>query len=295
MEGETYNNSGNISQEEKIQNLVIIGGEKGGTGKSYVCKHLIAYLIRHSTEEDKWLNRITVYDADPSVDDVYQIYQNYPWMLKLEFTDNKYRISESLEILESNIKPLVIINLPSNVQKNFDNAFEQFGLFQEEIQHKFYETTYFFFISDGSFQSTKLFLEHLKRYQGKNFIKTVLILNEGQNGQSDSFKYLESVDSKQAKSFLEEINRNKIPVLTFPELSPALRYQLEDSLSQGESFDNLINGGDKLTVLKRSNLNQYIKKIDLVFNLIIGNPEWIKYTELTESLNYKDNQLPIQK
>ena len=58
-----------------IENLLIVGGEKGGVGKSKATTNLIGYITRK-----KWEDKITVFDADPSIDDVYQVYQNEDWM-----------------------------------------------------------------------------------------------------------------------------------------------------------------------------------------------------------------------
>lgn len=276
-----------------IKILAIVGGEKGGVGKSYFTRHAIGFCLRKN-----WSDQITVFDADPSVDDVYQVYQNHPWMKKVEFSDNKYRITNAFDIYEkSEEKPLVFVNLPSNVQRDFNNFFETFGLFKKEIQEKIYETAYYFFVSDGSYQSIKLFREHLQRYKDRKFIKTILVLNEGQNGQSDSFRYLESLDSQSSKDFLKEVNEFKIPVLTIPELSPALRYKVDEWLTSGEvNFDDIING-NRLNIMWSSHYQQYLDKIDDLFNNLFENPTHFKYQGLQQkqSKERSETSLPLSK
>ncbi|EAZ88152.1 hypothetical protein [Crocosphaera chwakensis] len=259
-----------------IKNLIIVGGEKGGTGKSYLTRHLIGFCLRK-----QWEDKITVFDADPSVDDVYQAYEKYPWMKKVEFSDSKYKLADPFDIYDkSENKFLVIVNLPSNIQKNFNNFFETFGLFKKEIQEKVYETAYYLFVSDGSYQSIKLFREHLQRYKDKPFIKTIFILNEGQNGQSESFKYLETIDSESSKGLIKEINDLKIPVLVIPELAPNLRYKIDELVSeQKTSFDEIVKG-NQLSLLWSSHYQQYLEKINNLFGELFNQSAEVKYQNL---------------
>jgi hypothetical protein len=206
------------------------------------------------------------------------------------------KITNPFDIYEkSDNKPLVIINLPSNIQRNFENFFESFGLFKKEIQEKIYETAYYFFVSDGSYQSLKLFREHISRYKERKFIKTILVLNEGQNGQSDSFNYLESLDLESSKAFIKDVNEFKIPVLTIPELSPALRYTIDEWLTSGEiSFEDIVNG-NRLNVLWSSHFSQYLDQINAVFDSLFENPGHLKYQGLQQkqSKERSDSSLPI--
>lgn len=287
------NNQGETPSQVPIKNLIIIGGEKGGTGKSHVSRYLIGFFLRK-----QWGEQITVFDADPSVDDVYQVYQKSPWMKKIEFSDNKYKVADSFDIYQkSDNKPLVVVNLPSNIQKNFNNFFETFGLFEKEIQQQVYETAYYLFVSDGSYQSIKLFREHLQRYKNQSFIKTVLILNEGQNGQSESFSYLETIESESSKGFIREVNEFKIPILLMPELIPSLRYIIDKLLiEQGMSFEEIVRG-NQLNILWSSHYQKYLGKIDSLFNDLFESPEKVKYQSLQQkqAKERSDTSLPLQK
>ncbi len=279
------------STSTPIKNLIIIGGEKGGVGKSYLSRHLIGFCLRK-----QWENKITIFDADPSVDDVYQAYEKYPWMKKVEFSENKYKLASPFDIYDkSENKDLVVVNLPSNIQKNFNNFFETFGLFKQEIQKKIYETAYYLFVSDGCYQSIKLFREHLQRYKEQPFIKTILILNEGQNGQSESFKYLETINSESSQGLIKDINDFKIPILLIPELAPNLRYKIDELVSQEKmSFDEIVKG-NQLTVLWNSHYQQYLEKINNLFSLLFKQSGEIKYQDLqnNQSKQRTVSSLPI--
>ncbi|NQZ64204.1 hypothetical protein [Crocosphaera sp.] len=284
---------------EIIKYLIIIGGEKGGVGKSFLTRYLLSFLIRESAESE-----IVCYDADPSVDDVYQLFSDKPWMEKAFFTLDKYRVQEG-SIIVSKIKPMVIVNLPSNIRKNFDNFCEQNKLFEEELQQETYETCYFFFVSDGSYQSVKLFVEHLERYKDKPFLKTVLFLNAGQNGNSYDFSYLGNKNDFDVLSNLaNQIKTYKVPVLTIPELPPLIRFKVDALLSEkGLKFHQLITKGEsELITLERLHFQGHLTKFDNLFkelfefkktqenNREIINLEKIKYDDLVKNQETLRNQ-----
>ncbi len=284
---------------EIIKYLIIIGGEKGGVGKSFLTRYFLSFLIRESAESE-----IACYDADPSVDDVYQLFSDKPWMNKAFFTLDKYRVREG-SIIFSQAKPIVIVNLPSNIRKNFDNFCEQNKIFEEELQEETYETCYFFFVSDGSFQSIKLFVEHLERYKDKPFLKTVLFLNAGQNGNSYDFSYLGNQNDFEVLSNLaNKIKTYKVPVLTIPELPPLIRFKVDALLSEkGLKFHQLISKGEsELITLERLHFQAHLTKFDGLFgelfefektqenNQEIIKLKGIKYEKLVKSQESQRNQ-----
>lgn len=293
------NKEQNTEPNNIIKNLLIIGGEKGGVGKSFFTRYLLAHIVAQKGEKE-----IVCYDADPSVDDVYQIFSRKDWMKKAYLSDNKLQVNEAYKIFKDK-KPTVIVNLPSNIRRNFHNFCEENGLFDQETQKEIYETCYYFFISDGSFQSIKLLSEHLDKYQNKEFIKTILILNAGQNGNSYDFSYLNNEEGTLG-ILKEQLEKSKNPVLIFPELSPALRFNV-DALMCEESieFNELITNPEHLDTLRRMNFRKYMKNLDTFFHSIIKwkdnseNPqgdhqiESIKYQELVNSQEKrrKENQL----
>jgi hypothetical protein len=292
-------NPSSTSIQEIIKNLIIIGGEKGGVGKSFLTRYLLSFFIRESAESE-----IACYDADPSVDDVYQLFSDKPWMEKAFFTLDKYRVQEG-SIIVSKIKPIVIVNLPSNIRKNFDNFCEQNKIFEEELQQETYETCYFFFVSDGSFQSIKLFVEHLERYKNKPFLKTVLFLNAGQNGNSYDFSYLGNKNDFEVLANLgSKIKDYKIPVLTIPELPPLIRFKVDALLSEkGIKFHQLITKEEsQLITLERLHFQTHLTKFDHLFkqlfefdetqknNQKISKYKAIKYDQLVKSQESSRNQ-----
>ncbi|MGB5594000.1 MAG: hypothetical protein WBM32_04135 [Crocosphaera sp.] len=292
-------NSLSTPNNEIIKNLIIIGGEKGGVGKSFLTRYLLSFFIRELAESE-----IACYDADPSVDDVYQLFSDKPWMEKAFFTLDKYRVQEG-SIIVSKIKPIVIVNLPSNIRKNFDNFCEQNKIFEEELQQETYETCYFFFVSDGSFQSIKLFVEHLERYKDKPFLKTVLFLNAGQNGNSYDFSYLGNKNDFEVLANLgSKIKDYKIPVLTIPELPPLIRFKVDALLSEkGIKFHQLITKEEsQLITLERLHFQTHLTKFDHLFkqlfefdetqknNQKISKYKVIKYDQLVKSQESSRNQ-----
>lgn len=128
IKGHAKNTKSNekLSVRETIKNLIIIGGEKGGVGKSFFTRYLLAHIVSQKGEKE-----IICYDADPSVDDVYQIFKGQDWMRKAHLSEDKFKKEEAYKIFE-NKKPTVIVNLPSNIARNFDDFCEKNSLFDEE-------------------------------------------------------------------------------------------------------------------------------------------------------------------
>ncbi len=282
-----------------IKYLIIIGGEKGGVGKSFLARYLLCFFITILAEEE-----IACYDADPSVDDVYQIFSDKDWMKKAVFSPDKFRVKEGSKVFEET-KPIVVINSPSNIKKDFNNFCEDNGIFEEDLQEEMYEKCYFFFVSDGSYQSVKLFVEHLERYKDKAFIKTILFLNSGQNGNSNDFSYLGIKDDFEVLSNLaQKIKQYKVPVLIINELPPLVRFKVDGLLSERNlKFSELMTRGQtELVTLERSHFKRHLAKFEALFKQLFEFEEQekngkkavkikkIKYDELVKKQEYKRNQ-----
>lgn len=283
-----------------IKYLIIIGGEKGGVGKSFLARYLLCFFIEKLAESD-----IVCYDADPSVDDVYQIFSDKPWMKKAAFSADKFRVKEGSIVFEED-KPIVVINLPSNINKDFNNFCEVNGIFEEELQQEMYENCYFFFVSDGSYQSIRLFVDHLEKYKDKTFIKTLLFLNPGINGHSRDFSYLglEKDDFQVLRDLGEKIKQYQVPVLMIPELPPLARFKIEGLLAEKNfKFSDLITRGQtELVILERSHLRKHLNNCDALFEEIFEFEEYeehgqkkikfkrIKYDELVKKQESLRNQ-----
>ncbi len=279
----------NISASTPIKNLIILGGEKDGVGTNFVTCNLIGYFIRKG-----WLDKMTVFDANPSVDEVYQVFSTQPWMKKAVFSSDKFRAKQGTIVFEEN-KPIVVITLPSNINKEFNNFCENHGIFEERLQQEIYETCYFFFVSDGSCQSIKLFQEHLEQYKDKLFIKTILLLNQQTNGYSETFDYLGNLNSSLSINLIKEINEYQIPLLIIPELCPDIKLIVDSLLiNKRINFEEIITS-NKLDKNDRQSYEFYLQKMDNLFNNLFNDEGEIDYEGLQQKQADKrsDTSLPI--
>ncbi|MGK7945692.1 MAG: hypothetical protein AB4058_14610, partial [Microcystaceae cyanobacterium] len=183
----------------------------------------------------------------------------------------------------------------SNVEKNFENFCEKVGMFNEKTQSELYQTAYFFFLSDGGYESIKLFNEHINRYREHKYLKTVLVLNEGLNGSSKSFDYL-NADSEATNQLRKNIVQGKIPLILFPEMSPSLKFTVARLMAQGNvTLEEIVTAESSFTKVKESMLQTYLDKIDQLFNQIFESPYVIKYEALIKQQKdqRKEDSLPL--
>jgi hypothetical protein len=183
----------------------LIGGEKGGVGKTFVSRCLLAYFTLQDWDFD-------LIEADNSTGDVASI---HPPATHITLSDHPQRYAEPDVIFSKAIEKPVIVNLPSNTQGVLNRWIKQVNLLTLSQQHDI--SLLYWFVTDGCYASIRLLQESLAdlHYQ----IPHLLIRNRGRLNGID-FSYLEQ-DAVYQKALTAP---NLVNVFDFPVLGSAEQY-----------------------------------------------------------------------
>ncbi|MBW4532345.1 MAG: hypothetical protein KME09_00225 [Pleurocapsa minor HA4230-MV1] len=243
-------NEGQTATSSNTNSIYIVGGEKGGVGKSFFSRCLIEYFIAKN-----WSNLFTFVEADQSIDDIIPLYRNFCTdSIAIQFSDNKYDQDQADKILTQVSKKTVLLNLPSNISSMFDAWVERSGLTTLEFK-EYCSNIVYFFVTDGCSQSVERFLAQLKKYPAQSLYHC-LVFNPGRCTSGGDFRYLENSCPELLKAILD----NQIPILKLPEMTPSQQFSCDRQkipyveLKESNDFRTKRNG----TVL--------IDKLEKLFN-----------------------------
>lgn len=172
------------------------GGEKGGAGKSFVCRAAIQYHIDRGIP-------ITVFDTDRSNPDVRRIYQELGCQVAVFSEGEKYEDTANA-IYNAALTKRVLVNLPAQVFIPVKDWFEKNGLF--EIAPGDGVKFFYWFVCDGGYDSLKLLGRSLEYFQAR--MPHILVKN---GGKCDDWESLDKDDSLQAM-----IAQYGVKVVDFP-------------------------------------------------------------------------------
>lgn len=225
----------------------LVGGEKGGVGKSLFCCCLAYYCDQHNIEYH-------LVDTDPLNPDVGQIYSG--------ITDIHFRATEEMAVINSKqaakvdqifemaITKPVLVNLPANVHDSVSYWILSNGLLENESDW-LSETGVDicqWFLTNGSYTSINLFLESLKTYKGK--LPHILVRNRGLNQD------WESVD--QREDFLRAKKEYEFSEI----LLPALRATERDYIEEHQLPFVLVFEDPAIPVLSRQRLRNFLRLVE---------------------------------
>ena len=245
----------NEYQQEKNRgkySIYMIGGRKGGTGKSHNCRTLGEYIRRRN-----WMSETILVNCDPTFDDVSHVYDESK---KIIFSDSKYRQKEPKEIFRLVSSQNVVVNLPANVETQFDKWILNKGILEDEMKELYYKV-YYFYVSDGCYQSIRSFIEHVNLYKDKKQMQNLLVLNPARLTCDDSFIYLNGKEE-----LINTLKDNQIPVLLCPELASDLQYFCDElGITYSDSQELQDN------ILEKQDLAMFLRKIEEYYGLIFGD------------------------
>jgi hypothetical protein len=176
----------------------LVGGEKGGVGKTFVSRCLLAYFKTKGWD-------FALIEADDSTGDVASI----------TLSDNPHRYAEPDIIFSIATQKPVIVNLPSNTQGVLNRWIKQVNLMSLAEEHGI--SLLYWFVTDGCYASIQLLNESLADLDQK--IPHLLIRNRGRLNGID-FSYLEQ-DALYQKALTAP---NLIDTFDFPVLGSAEQY-----------------------------------------------------------------------
>jgi hypothetical protein len=218
-------------QQPKI--IHIIDGEKGGCGKSFVCKTFIEYC--RSIAYD-----MVIIDTDTSNQDIAKI---YPHVESAFFSDDEKQAKSADKIFDLAFKKSVIVNLPAQAYDNVTNWVKS-----NDLANLGKENSIFFikwFVCTGGVDSVNFFLKSLDDL-GDDIIH-VFVKNQG---LCDDWSYIEAM-----REFEEAADKYNFVVVNFPKF-PFWERNAIDRL--GITFSNAI-AHPELKVVSKQRVKNFLK------------------------------------
>lgn len=222
----------------------LFGGEKGGAGKSFVCRAACDYLL--SREQP-----FTLFEADRSNPDCKRIYGRVvPCKLAI-FSEGQQYEDAANRFYELAINKRVLVNLPAQVLPALRRWVEEndiLALAGEDgvIFHHW-------FISNGSWDSLNLFRKYVVLFPDMQhyFVKNL--------GVAEDFSGFE-----EDEELLKLVKRQKIPVLEFPRFHGAATRNRIDASSL--AFGEAAMGKGMRSSIDRRRVKTFLGRVDTFFS-----------------------------
>ena len=174
----------------------LFGGEKGGVGKSMVCRAAIQYLL---DQQDSF----AVFDTDRSNPDVRRIYGAIGCRVAVFSEGEKYE-DKANAIYNTALEKKVLVNLPAQVFIPVKDWFERNELLT--IAQEDGVEFYYWFVCDGGYDSLKLLAKSLSQF--RKDVPHIVVKNWG---KCDDWEPLET--DEQLQGLLSEYQAK---VIDFP-------------------------------------------------------------------------------
>ena len=203
-----------------MADLHFFGGEKGGVGKSFLCRAVIEFLLQRFGEA------FTVFETDRSNDDVRRIYGKVVPVKLAIFSEGEAFEDAANAIWNRAISQRVLCNLPAQVFP----AMKQWWQINQlsEIAPQDGVRVVLWFATDGGYDSLLLLQKSLNFFGGD--VRHVLVKNMG---RADDFQALDEDEAVQ-----ELLARHRVPVITLPKChgSKTRNKMDKESLTFGEAL-----------------------------------------------------------
>lgn len=243
----------------------LIGGEKGGVGKTFVSRCLVQYFLLQKWEFD-------LIEADAAIGDVGSVFKE---AATITLSDNPHRYAEPDIIFEKAQQKTVIVNLPSNTQGVLNQWMRQTNLLA--MAQDYQVSVLYWFVTDGCFASIKLLEKSLTEFDYA--MPHVLIRNRGRLNGID-FTYLERDEIyKKAKGA-----KNLLKVLDFPVLGSAEQFFIDRHDLMLQDAQGL--AAEKIGVIPSQRIKTFMDEMVGVFRAIDFNlTDSLSSTQQSTTLN----------
>ncbi len=175
----------------------IIDGEKGGCGKSFVCRAFIEYC-------NSIAYNMAIIDADTSNQDIAKIYPNVEFAF---FSDDEKQAKEADKVFDLAFDKSVIVNLPAQAYSNVTHWIKRNDLVNLGKEHSIFFIKWF--VCTGGIDSVNFFLKSLEDLGDE--MTHVFVKNRG---LCDDWSYIEAMSE-----FEEAYRKYNFVVMDFPKFS----------------------------------------------------------------------------
>ena len=226
-----------------MADLYLFGGEKGGVGKSMICRSAVQFLL------DKNLP-FNLYESDRSNPDCMRIYGKMCGGKVAIFSEGERYDEAANKLYLSAIKRRTLVNLPAQVLPALKRWLEENDILalakEDGVQFVHW------FVSNGSYDSLSLFRKYVTLFPTMRhlFVRNLGITEDWSGFEEDD-------------DLLAFIAEHEIPVLNFPRFhGSATRNRIDaDSLTFGEARDRKLN----FSSIDRRRVKTFMEKVDAFF------------------------------
>jgi hypothetical protein len=204
-----------------MTDLHLFGGEKGGVGKSLVARTAIQYHLDNNLD-------FICFDTDRSNPDIYRIYGKILDCQLGIFSEGERYEDTANAIFNAALQQRVLVNLPAQVLIPVKEWFAKNDLL--EIASEAGITFWFWFVSDGGFDSLNLLRKTVEHFQ--EGVRYVVIKNYGKCDEWEAFD--------QDKLLQKLLKKHHAQVLDYPKfLGSVVRNRLDaESLTFNEALEH---------------------------------------------------------
>lgn len=230
-----------------MPDILFFSGEKGGVGKSFVCRTAVQYCL------DREIAPFTVFDTDRSNPDVRRIYGKLTTCQVAIFSEGeKFQdTANSIYVAAADKGQRVLVNMPAQVLPAVKQWFEHNELLA--IAQDDGVRFVFFFVTDGGFDSIKLLRHSLDWFKGR--VQHIVVKNYG---KTDDF---EAFDQDDHLSTL--LKKYKVPVIDFPKMLGSVeRNRLDaESIPFADAFEV-----DGFNSISRQRIRKFLREAYAAFD-----------------------------
>lgn len=148
--------------------LCLIAGEKGGVGKSFVCRTLVDYCLATAIE-------FVIFDTDRSNPDVWKVYKDRASCRRAVLSEAERLESAANAIFNSAIEQRTLVNLPAQAMPALKTVLEEEDMFTFMAIHGI--SLVLWFVTDGSLESIKSLKNSLTYFEGS--AQHIVVKNHG--------------------------------------------------------------------------------------------------------------------
>jgi hypothetical protein len=230
-----------------VMQIHLVGGEKGGVGKTFVSRCLVQYFLLQNWDFD-------LIEADVAIADVSSVFKDAS---TITLSDNPHRYAEPDIIFEKAQKKTVIVNLPSNTQGVLNQWIQQTNLLGMAKEYEI--SVVYWFVTDGCFSSIRLLERSLAEFDYA--IPHLLIRNRGRlNGIDFSYLEREPIYKKAMQA------KNLLKVLDFPILGSAEQFFVDRHELMLQDAQGL--AADEIGVIPAQRIKTFMDQMVKVFESV---------------------------
>lgn len=232
-----------------MSHIHLVGGEKGGVGKSVVARLLAQAFIDRSQS-------FVALDGDQSHGDLLRFYADYAMPLNLR--DNASADAILLSAIETD--QAVLVDLPAQSASALQNWIQESGVL--DLAEELDIPVTFWHVTDGSRNSVELLQRALDDFSASNGVSFVVVRNLGRGGNFEAFDQSETKARAEARS---------ARIVDLPRLDDKVMSNID---WKGLSFWAAANRdeGDCLSLLDRQRAKawhgRWQQQLDLVLDVI---------------------------